>query len=259
MARLDRLAPVKEVAQVGAVIGREFSHELLAAVSPMSEAELGAALDQLVAAELIFRRGTPPEATYTFKHALVQDAAYQSLLKSRRQQLARSDRRAAGEKFPEGRRASPSCSPVTTPRQAAPSKAVTYWQRAGEEALQRSANLEATAHLAKGLEVLRAMPDGRERARRELDLLTTMGPALTATKGYAAPEAETAYRRALELCQELGDTPKQFSALHGLWHFHYNRASSTPHEASPSSSSRWPRVDRMTVSISRPTGRSVIP
>ncbi len=103
-------------------------------------------------------------------------------------------------------------------------KAVTYWQRAGENALQRSANLEATAHLAKGLEVLRAVPDGPERAQRELDLLTTMGPALTATKGYAAPEAGIAYRRALELCQDLGDTTKQFSSLHGLWHLHYNRA-----------------------------------
>ena len=104
MARLDRLAPVKEVAQIGAVIGREFSHELLAAVSPLPEDKLGEALDQLVASELVFRRGAPPEATYTFKHALVQDAAYQSLLKSKRQQLHARIAEALEEQFRECRR-----------------------------------------------------------------------------------------------------------------------------------------------------------
>ena len=224
MARLDRLAPVKELAQAAAAIGREFSHDLLAAVSPMSEAALDSALDHLVSAELIFRRGTPPDATYRFKHALVQDTAYQSLLKSRRQQLHARIAEILEQKFPDTVKSEPELLARHYTEAGSAGKAVTYWQRAGENALQRSANLEATAHLAKGLEVLRALPDGPERARRELNLLTTMGPALTATKGYAAPEAGTAYRRVLELCQELGDTAKQFSALHGLWHFHYNRA-----------------------------------
>ena len=115
MARLDRLAPVKEVAQIGAVIGREFSHELLAAVSPLSEADLGAALDQLVSSELVFRRGAPPEATYSFKHALVQDAAYQSLLKIQAPAAACPYRRGAGRAL-SGRHSRRKCWPVTAPR-----------------------------------------------------------------------------------------------------------------------------------------------
>jgi predicted ATPase len=224
MARLDRLAPVKELAQAAAVIGRDFSHGLLAAVSPMSEAALGSALDHLVSSELIFRRGTPPDAAYRFKHALVQDAAYQSLLKSRRQQLHARIAETLEQKFPDTVKSEPELLARHYTEAGSAGKAATYWQCAGEEALRKSAHPEAIAHLAKGLEVLRALPDGPERALRELNLLTTIGPALTATKGYAAPEAETAYRRALELCQELGDRAKQFSALHGLWHFHYNRA-----------------------------------
>ena len=111
MARLDRLAPVKEVAQIGAVIGREFSHELLAAVAPLSEDELSDALDQLVHSELVFRRGTPPEATYSFKHALVQDAAYQSLLKSKRQQLHARIAEALEEQLPDAGEAGRKCWP----------------------------------------------------------------------------------------------------------------------------------------------------
>ena len=119
MARLDRLAPVKEVAQIGAVIGREFSHALLAAVSPLPEDRLDEALDQLVASELIFRRGTPPDATYTFKHALVQDAAYQSLLKSQAPAAARPHRRSARGAVPRLREdAGRSCLPTTLPRPA---------------------------------------------------------------------------------------------------------------------------------------------
>ena len=224
MARLDRLAPVKEVAQTAAVIGREFSHGLLAAVSPLSDSDLASALDQLVSSELIFRRGTPPAASYSFKHALVQDAAYQSLLKSRRQQFHARIAEVLEQRFPDTAKSEPELLARHHTEAGSAGQAVTWWQRAGETAVQRSASLEATAHLARGLEVLRALPDGPERARRELNLLTTMLPALTATKGYAAPAAGTAYRRVLELCQELGDPAKQFSALHGLWHFHYNRA-----------------------------------
>ncbi len=165
MARLDRLAPVKEVAQIGAVIGREFSHELLAAVSPLPEDQLNAALDQLVASELVFRRGTPPEATYTFKHALVQDAAYQSLLKPGASSCTRASRRAGGA-FPGHARPSPNCSRITAPKRGLADKAIPYWRSAGEQSRRRSANLEAIANLRKALELLEALPESLERTAR---------------------------------------------------------------------------------------------
>ena len=151
MARLDRLAPVKEVAQIGAVIGREFSHELLAAVSPLSEAELGEALDQLVASELVFRRGAPPEATYSFKHALVQDAAYQSLLKSKRQQLHARIAEVLEERLPRRGETEPEVLARHLTEAGLAERAIPYWRRAGELAAGRSANVEAIAHLSKGL------------------------------------------------------------------------------------------------------------
>ena len=133
MARLDRLAPVKEVAQIGAVIGREFSHELLAAVAPLSEDELGDALDQLVASELVFRRGSAPEATYSFKHALVQDAAYQSLLKTKRQQLHARIAQVLEGTFPETAETEPEIAGAPfRPRRASPSPRIDYWRRAGQ-------------------------------------------------------------------------------------------------------------------------------
>ena len=224
MARLDRLPQVREIAQLGSVLGREFAYEMLSGLSTVGETTLQEGLGQLVDAELLYQRGRPPRARYTFKHALVQDAAYQSLLRRPREQYHRQVAELLESKFPEVALAQPELLARHYTEAGSAGEAVTYWQRAGEKALQRSANLEAIAHLAKGLEVLGALPDGPERARRELDLLTAIGPALIATKGYAAPEVERAYRRALELCQELGDTSRQFSALHGLWYFHYIRA-----------------------------------
>jgi predicted ATPase len=224
MARLDRLPTVREVAQLGAVLGREFAYEMLRALGVITEPTLSDGLGRLVEAELLYQRGRPPKARYVFKHALVQDAAYQSLLKRTRQHYHRQVAELLESRFPEVVEAQPELLARHYTEAGSADQAVTYWQRAGEEALQRSANLEAAAHLTKGLEVLRAMPDGPERARHELDLLTTMGPALHAIKGTGAPEAERAYRRALELCQQLGDTPRQFSALHGLWYLHHYRA-----------------------------------
>ncbi len=224
MARLDRLPQVREVAQLGSVLGREFAYEMLSGLATMGEVTLQKGLGQLVEAELLYQRGRPPRARYTFKHALVQDAAYQSLLRRTRQQYHRQVALLLESKFPEVALAQPELLARHYTEAGSSGEAVSHWQRAGEKALQRSANLEATAHLTKGLEVLGALPDGPERARRELDLLAAIGPALIATKGYAAPEVERAYRRALELCEELGDTSRQFSALYGLWYFHYIRA-----------------------------------
>jgi predicted ATPase/class 3 adenylate cyclase len=221
MARLDRLAPIKDVAQTAAVIGREFSHDLLAAVSPLPPPELDTALDQFVGAELIFRRGMPPEAVYSFKHALVQDAAYQSLLKSKRQQLHRAIAQRLQEHFPGVRDAHPEVLAHHYTRAGLAEQAVAYWLIAGKRAGQRSANLEAIAHLTAGLEILTALPETPERARLELPLQMALGAPLIATKGYAAAEVERAYSRARELAGQLGETAQLFRVSRGLCYFHH--------------------------------------
>ena len=220
MARLDRLAPVKDVAQLGAVLGREFSYALLRAVSPLDEAMLQQALAQLVEAELLYQRGPPPQATYIFKHALVQDAAYQSLLRSTRQQYHQRIAQVLEAQFPETAETQPELLAHHYTEGGLGAPAVDYWQRAGERAIARSGYMEAISHLTRGLEVLHAFPDIPERARRELALYTALGVPLQVTRGWAAPEARHAYARAQELCQQMGDTPQLFPVLRGLWRFY---------------------------------------
>lgn len=224
MARLDRLSQVRELAQLGSVLGREFAYEVILGLSTANETVLQDGLGQLVDAEVLYQRGRPPRARYIFKHALIQDAAYASLLRRTREQHHLEVAQFMEARFPEIVDTHPELIAHHYSEANVPDRAVSYFQKAGERAAQLSAHLEAVAHFAKGLEVLDAMADGPERARRELALLTTMGPALIVTKGYAAPEVETTYRRALELCQELGDAPQLFSALHGRWFNHYIRA-----------------------------------
>ena len=207
MARLDRLAPVKEVAQIGAAIGREFSHELLAAVSPLPEDAAAATRStSWSAAELVFRRGTPPEATYSFKHALVQDAAYAALLKSRRQQLHARIAEVLEERFPELREdASPSCSPTTLPRPGSPSRRSTTGSGPGSWRSERSA-MTRSGRASRQRAWSCSRPAGDAGARpQELDLLTALGGRSIAT-GYSAPEDGQAYARARELCERLGET-----------------------------------------------------
>jgi class 3 adenylate cyclase/predicted ATPase len=216
-ARLDRLAPVKEVAQIGAAIGREFAYELLTAVAPMRDHDLADALHQLVAAGLLFRHGQPPEARYVFKHALVRDAAYESLLRSTRQQLHTRIATVLEEQFPGTAEAQPELVAHHFTAAGLHAQAVGYWHKAGQRATQRSAHLEAIAHLTKGLEALKTLPETPERAARELALQLALGAPLQATKGYAAPERQHAYARALELCQHIGETPQRFPVLFGLW------------------------------------------
>jgi tetratricopeptide (TPR) repeat protein len=223
MARLDRLAPVKEVAQIGAVIGREFSHQLLAAVAPMSANLLGDALEQLVNSELVFRRGTPPEATYSFKHALVQDAAYQSLLKSKRQQLHARIAQALEQQFSDVGDAAPEVLAQHLTDAGLMAQAIPYWRRAGELAATRSANVEAIAHLGKGLELVRTLPNAPEYVAEEFALLLAIGGPLIASKGYAAPEVERTYSRAWALCDQLGRSAELFPVLRGLWNYHQVR------------------------------------
>jgi predicted ATPase len=223
MARLDRLAPVRRIAEVGAVIGRDFSHELIAAVSEWPESELDDALQRLVASELIYRRGTPPDAVYTFKHALVQDAAYGTLLRGVRQELHARVVRVLEERFQEIEVTQPEILAHHCAEGGLTERAVEYWFAAGERALRGSANVEAIEHLLQGLQSLKSLPDTPERQRTELRFQTALGPAYLATRGWAAPEAAQAYRRADELCRALGDSDERFKIVLGLWMGHVTR------------------------------------
>jgi predicted ATPase len=223
MARLDRLDTVKSLAQLGATLGREFSSELLQAVSPWDERTVQRGLHQLVAAELLYQRGLPPQATYLFKHALIQDIAYQSLLRSIRQQYHQRIAQVLEAQFPETAETQPELLAQHYTQAGLTEQAVVYWQRAGQRAVARSAHVEAISHLTKGLEVLQTLPETSERTQQELVLQTILGPALMITKGFAAPEVEHAYARARALCQRVGETPQLFSVLRGLWQFYNGR------------------------------------
>jgi tetratricopeptide (TPR) repeat protein len=212
------------VAQVGAAIGREFTYELLAAVARVGHDELRDGLDRLVEAELIFRQGTPPQATYSFKHALVRDVAYETLLKSRRQQLHNRIASVLREGYPEVIEAKPELMAHHCAEAGLANEAIQYAIKAGHQALERSANAEATGHLSKGLILLGALPPGPERDAVELNLLVALGPPLVATKGFTDPEVEKIYLRARTLCKELGNTTELVPVLVGLANIHLLRA-----------------------------------
>jgi predicted ATPase len=224
MARLDHLATVKGLAQLGATLGREFSYELLQAVSLWDEDTLQGGLHQLVAAEFLHQQGLPPQATYRFKHALIQDAAYQSLLRSTRQQYHQRIAQVLEVRFPETVETQPELLAHHYTEAGLAEHAIPYWQRAGQHASERSAHMEAISHLTKGLEMLTALPDIAERAQQELDLQIALGQALLATKGQAAPEVGHTYNRARGLCQQVGEASQLFRVLYGLCHFHIVRA-----------------------------------
>ena len=223
MARLDRLAPVKDVAQLAAVLGREFMYETLRAVAPLEEETLRQGLEQLVDAELLFQRGTLPQATYVFKHALIRDAAYESLLRSTRQQYHQRIAQVLELQSAEATSIPPELVAHHYTEAGLGAQAIPYWQRAGQRAIERSAHLEAIAHLTKGLEVLATLPDTPERTRSELDFQLTLGPAWMVIKGWSDSEAKRIYTRARELCQLTGETPQLFPTLWGLWIFYAGR------------------------------------
>ncbi len=223
MARLDRVMPVKEIAQIGSAIGREFSYELISAVAPQSRTELDEALNRLTDSGLAFRRGTIPNAVFTFKHALVQDAAYDSLLKRRRQELHRKIARVIEERFASVRDTEPELLAHHYTEGDMTREAVSYWIKAGQRAENRSAYREALGHLTNGLRLLPSLPAGIERNRQELRLQTARAMALQATQGFGHEETGQAYGRARELCTELGDTPEVFPVLHGVYLFHMLR------------------------------------
>jgi len=213
MARLDRLQPVKEVAQTAAVIGRSFDHRTIAALVDRPEYELTDAMRQLVEAELVFRRGTPPDATYLFKHALVRDAAYESLLKPKRAALhARLldvlERR--GDAAPEVKAQHAEAAGLI-------GQALDYREQAGTQALARPAYKEAIASFENGIRLCRALGDSLPSKRRELALHLQLAQALIAHQSYSAPATVRAFERALTLAEEVGDVALQLPALYGKW------------------------------------------
>jgi predicted ATPase len=220
MARLDRLDTAKAVAQYAAVIGRQFSYELLQAVWPVNKVRLQHELGRLVEAEIVYQRGVPPQATYTFKHALIQDAAYASLLKSTRQHYHQHTAQVLEAQFPEIAEAQPELLAHHYTEAGLYALAITYWQQAGEKATQRSAHVEAIAHCSKGVELLTTLPETPERALQELTLQRMLGVSLLSTKGFAAPEVESVYARARALCQQVGDAAHLGPVLFGLWGFY---------------------------------------
>ncbi len=220
MARLDRLGSTKEIAQLGAVIGRQFSYALLQALSPREPAELQQGLTELVGSELLYQQGLPPQSIYQFKHALVQEAAYQSLLRRVRRQLHQHLFKVIEAHFPDMAETQPEVMAHHATAGGLHDAAVRYWQQAGQRAKQRSANREAIAHLNQGLEVLSLLPKTHARLEQELALHIALGTALQATKGITAPEVGQLYTQARELCQQIGDTPQLFPVLLGLWWYH---------------------------------------
>jgi tetratricopeptide (TPR) repeat protein len=217
MARLDRLGTSKHLAQLGAVLGREFSYGLIRAVSPSGEDELQSDLMRLEQAELVFRRGFPPEAIYSFKHSLVQDAAYDSLLKKKRQKVHKGVAYVLEEQYPEVSDNQPELLAHHYAEAGLLDKSIAYYQRAGERANERSANREAISHLTKGLELLATLSDTPEHASRELALQLALGSPLIATKGMS-PEVLRVYSRSREICKQTGESEELvFRATWGLW------------------------------------------
>ena len=216
MARLDRLGSVREVAQIGAVVGREFSYELLNAVTGLPRERLEGALSRLVHSELVFCRGEVAQAVYTFKHTLVRDAAYAGLLNSRRASLHAVIASAFEQRFPEIVEAEPETLAHHLTEAGSLGKAVGYWLQAGRNAAMRSANVEAIAHLQRGIEVVERFPDGLERDRLELDLQLALGPCLIAIQGPASHKAVATFARARELCERLGDLPEYLQVMFWL-------------------------------------------
>lgn len=224
MARLDRLVTAKAVAQYAAVLGRQFAYELLSTVSQLDAVALQRELGRLVEAEIVYQRGVPPQATYVFKHALIQDAAYESLLKSTRQQYHQRIAQVLEAQFPETTEAQPELLAHHFTEAGLTEKAVPYWHKAGQRASERSAHGEAIAHLRQGLALLETLPETPERIQHEVDRYITLGTSLIATKGFAAPEVGETYTRARQLCEHLEVPHQLFPVLRGLWNYHYVRA-----------------------------------
>jgi class 3 adenylate cyclase/tetratricopeptide (TPR) repeat protein len=230
LARLDRLAPARELAQIGAALGRQFSHELIGAVAvpesgpEMPPTQLDNALEQLVRAELIYRRGTPPDAEYTFKHALVQDAAYSTLLRSHRQQVHARIAATLEGRFPETAAVQPALLAHHCTEAGLTENAIGYWLAAGRQSWGRSAAAEAVTLLRRGLALVPALPNTDRRRECEFDLQIALGQALVASRGWGMPELGEVYSRARGLASTLNRPRPLLFALFGEFMYHWARA-----------------------------------
>ncbi len=221
--RLDRLGPTKELVQRAAAIGRSFRHELLAAITPSTADELDEALSRLMQSNLIYRRGLPPDVSYEFKHALVRDVAYESLLKTTRQKYHQRIAEVLEDRFPETRETEPEILGYHYESAGSIDKAIRYWRQSGDLASRRSANAEAVTHYTKALHLLQTQRLSPERDAEELRLRVGLGPALLSIKGFSAPEVVDTYTRARELCDTVGETSHMFPVTWGLWYTKLHR------------------------------------
>jgi predicted ATPase len=224
MARLDRIGPAREIAQVGSVIGRGFSYGLLCTLTGMADAALRPALEQLAEADILLVHGFPPDSNYRFKHALIQDAAYENLLKSRRQVLHRRVAEILRDRFPDTAAAEPEVLAHHLTQAGLTDAAVEWWGKAGEQALRRSAFQEAISHLGKAIEMAdktgegtSAAPTASASANRRLKLQTDLGKALMWFRGFGANESKAAFIRARELAAAIEDATERFTIYYGLW------------------------------------------
>jgi predicted ATPase len=224
MARVDSLPEeAKEMLQIGSAVGREFDYRLITEVTKISETELLSQLSVLKDSELLYERGIYPQSSYIFKHALIREAVYESLLKSTRQRYHQKIARAFEENFPQMAESQPEILAHHFTQSGQIEKAISYWQTAGEIATKRSANLEAVDCLNRALDLLNSLPSTPERASMELPLQIALGGPIIAAKGYAAQDLEQVYARALELCDQVGETSQVFPALRGLWNYYLDR------------------------------------
>jgi class 3 adenylate cyclase/tRNA A-37 threonylcarbamoyl transferase component Bud32/tetratricopeptide (TPR) repeat protein len=220
MARLDRLGSAKELAQLAATLGREFSHDLLVEVAPWDETWLHRELTRLVDAELLYRRGLPPRARYVFKHGLIQDAAYESLLRSHRQEFHQRIAEVLERKFPQIAEGQPELVAHHYTEAGRAPEALGWWYRAGEKALRGSGHKEAAGHLTRALELLSSLPESPERDQREIGLRVSLGVAAGSATSFAEPDVQRSFERARDLCGRAGQTPQLFPALRGLYIFY---------------------------------------
>jgi class 3 adenylate cyclase/tetratricopeptide (TPR) repeat protein len=231
MERLDRVAPSRRVAQIAAVVGREFSYDLLSAATQIDEDDMQSALARLEQADIIYRVGISPFVRFAFKHVLLRDAIYDSLLRSKRQQIHADIAATLKRDFPELAENQPEVLAHHYQEAGNHQLAIRCWFESGQRALSRSANVEAIANFRKALQLLNALPETPERAKQEIDIQLALGISLIAVQGYAAAETREAFSRARTLCLRLGNVPEYFQALFGVWGYFWMRGNN--HEALP--------------------------
>ena len=217
MERLDRVAPSRRLAQIAAVVGREFSYDLLSAAARIDEEDMLSALSLLEQADIIYRVGISPFARFAFKHVLLRDAIYDTLLKSKRQQIHADIAAILQDDFPEVVENQPELLAYHYQEGGNRERAIRCWFEAGQRAVAYSANVEAIANFRKALALLDALPDTPERTKQEVDIQLALGIPLIAVQGYASAETREAFSRASTLCLQLGNIPEYFQTLFGLW------------------------------------------